>query len=255
MAGQRDRRSSNPPLANTKLAHYRKKRDFAKTPEPKGIPAAKKGFHYLIQKHAATRLHYDFRLELDGVLKSWAVTRGPSLDPQEKRLAVEVEDHPVSYGSFEGIIPKGQYGGGTVMLRDRRTWAPVEGKSAKDIEKGHLHFTLSGERMNGEWILIRLRPRPGEKRENWLLRKVADAHAKPDNALVESALTSVLTGRTMAEIAADRMRAGPHVGDAHAVRPVVAATDVVDLRSAAKLATADDDGALQQAETLQIADQ
>jgi len=159
-------------------------------------------------------LHWDLRLEVDGVLKSWAVTRGPSLDPDEKRLAVRTEDHPMSYATFEGTIPKGEYGGGTVMLWDRGTWAPVPGKSAKDLEKGHLHFTLDGERMKGDWLLIRLKPRAGEKRENWLLRKIDDAHAGATDALVETALTSVATGRTMQEIAEDkkpspRRRPGP----------------------------------------------
>ena len=152
----------------------------------------------MVQKHDATRLHWDFRLEVDGVLKSWAVTRGPSLDPGEKRLAVRTEDHPLSYATFEGTIPKGEYGGGTVMLWDRGTWAPIAGKSAKDLEKGHLHFVLDGERMKGEWLLIRLKPRGKEKRENWLLRKIDDAEAGGTDTLVETALTSVATGRTMA---------------------------------------------------------
>ena len=130
----------------------------------------------MVQKHDATRLHWDLRLELDGVLKSWAVTRGPSLDPHDKRLAVRTEDHPLSYATFEGTIPKGEYGGGTVMLWDRGTWTPSPGKDPrKTLDEGHLHFTLDGERMKGEWILVRLKPRPGEKRENWLLRKVEDA--------------------------------------------------------------------------------
>lgn len=186
------------------LAAYNAKRDFNRTAEPAGTrTTGADGNSFVVQKHDATRLHWDFRIEVNGVLKSWAVTRGPSLDPEDKRLAVRTEDHPLAYGAFEGIIPKGEYGGGTVMLWDRGTWSPVEGKSASDIDKGHLHFTLQGERMNGEWILIRLRPRPGEKRENWLLRKIDDDHAKSGNGLVERALTSVLTGRTMEEIAAD----------------------------------------------------
>ncbi|GAB7550841.1 DNA ligase D [Novosphingobium sp. 11B] len=186
------------------LAEYNRKRDFAKTAEPAGKRSKTGGNAFIVQKHAARRLHWDFRLEVDGVLKSWAVTRGPSADPDDKRLAVRTEDHPLSYGEFEGGIPKGEYGGGTVMLWDRGTWAPIAGKSAKDIEDGHLHFTLDGERMKGEWLLVRMKPRPGEKRENWLLRKVKDAHAQTGDALVEQGLTSVLTGRTMAEIEADK---------------------------------------------------
>jgi len=183
------------------LARYNAKRDFAKTAEPAGTLAPGHGNSFMVQKHDATRLHWDFRLEVDGVLKSWAVTRGPSLDPDEKRLAVRTEDHPLSYATFEGTIPKGEYGGGTVMLWDRGTWAPVAGKSAKDLEKGHLHFTLDGERMKGEWLLIRLKPRAKEKAENWLLRKIDDAFAGGTDTLVEEALTSVATGRTMVEIA------------------------------------------------------
>jgi bifunctional non-homologous end joining protein LigD len=186
------------------LAEYNRKRDFAKTAEPAGKSGKARGNSFIVQKHAARRLHWDFRLEVDGVLKSWAVTRGPSADPDDKRLAVRTEDHPLSYAEFEGGIPKGEYGGGTVMLWDRGTWAPVAGKSAKDIADGHLHFTLDGERMKGEWLLVRMKPRPGEKRENWLLRKVKDAHAQTGDALVEQGLTSVLTGRTMAEIEADK---------------------------------------------------
>lgn len=186
------------------LAEYNRKRDFRKTAEPAGKTASSKGGNlFIVQKHAATRLHWDFRLEADGVLKSWAVTKGPSLDPADKRLSVRTEDHPLSYAEFEGIIPEGEYGGGTVMLWDRGTWEPVAGKSAKDIDKGHLHFVLHGERMKGEWLLVRMKGRPGEKRENWLLRKIDDAHAGGGD-LVERELTSVLTGRSMAEIAADR---------------------------------------------------
>lgn len=185
------------------LAQYNAKRDFKLTPEPAGKVAKGKGDRFIVQKHDATRLHYDFRLEVDGVLKSWAVTKGPSADPDDKRLAVRTEDHPMSYAEFEGVIPKGEYGGGSVMLWDEGTWAPVTGKSAKDIDKGHLHFTLDGTRMKGEWLLVRMKPRPGEKRENWLLRKVDDAHAGGTDDLVGRQLTSVLTGRTMAEIAGD----------------------------------------------------
>ena len=183
------------------LAAYNAKRDFAKTAEPAGTLAPGNGNSFMVQKHDATRLHWDLRLEVDGVLKSWAVTRGPSLDPDEKRLAVRTEDHPLSYATFEGTIPQGEYGGGTVMLWDRGTWSPIKGKSAKDLEKGHLHFVLDGERMKGEWLLIRLKPRGKEKRENWLLRKINDGFAGGTDLLVETALTSVATGRTMQEIA------------------------------------------------------
>ncbi|MGN7931384.1 DNA ligase D [Sphingopyxis sp. 22461] len=185
------------------LAQYNAKRDFKLTPEPAGKVTPGKGNRFIVQKHDATRLHYDFRLEADGVLKSWAVTKGPSADPADKRLAVRTEDHPMSYADFEGSIPKGEYGGGTVMLWDRGTWAPIAGKSAKDIEKGHLHFTLEGERMKGEWLLVRMKPRAGEKPENWLLRKIDDAYAGGTDDLVGRQLTSILTDRTMAEIAGD----------------------------------------------------
>ena len=195
------------------LATYNAKRDFGKTPEPSGKAQASEGGNiFIVQKHDATRLHWDLRLEADGVLKSWAVTKGPSPDPDVKRLAVRTEDHPMSYAAFEGTIPKGEYGGGTVMLWDRGTWSPIAGKSAKDIDKGHLHFCLEGERMRGEWLLIRLKKKPGEKRENWLLRKLQDDHAQTGDALVEKELTSVLTGRSMAEIAADRKGEYPLAG-------------------------------------------
>jgi bifunctional non-homologous end joining protein LigD len=187
------------------LASYNAKRNFTRTAEPKGVHAPSETGHlFVVQKHDATRLHWDFRLEVDGVLKSWAVTRGPSLNPDDKRLAVRTEDHPMSYARFEGTIPKGEYGGGTVMLWDQGSWEPVAGKSAKDIEKGHLHFRLFGERMKGEWLLVRMKPRGKEKRENWLLRKVEDVHAGASEQLVERELTSVLTGRSMAEIEGDR---------------------------------------------------
>ena len=185
------------------LAAYNAKRDFAKTTEPTGIAGAEGGRLFMVQKHDATRLHWDFRLELDGVLKSWAVTRGPSPDPADKRLAVRTEDHPLAYATFEGTIPKSEYGGGTVMLWDHGTWTPTPGKDPrKTLKEGHLHFTLDGERMKGEWLLIRLKPRPGERRENWLLRKLEDDHAGASDDLVDRALTSVETGRTMAQIAA-----------------------------------------------------
>jgi len=187
------------------LSTYNAKRDFQRTAEPAGKhESSATGNQFIVQKHAATRLHWDLRLEVDGVMKSWAVTKGPSPNPDDKRLAVRTEDHPLAYNTFEGTIPKGEYGGGTVMLWDRGTWAPIEGKSAADLDEGHLHFTLDGERMKGEWLLIRLKPRPGEKRENWLLRKIVDEFASDGDDLVEQMLSSVSTGRTMAEIEAGR---------------------------------------------------
>jgi bifunctional non-homologous end joining protein LigD len=184
------------------LAKYNAKRDFKQTAEPAGVPDSSGRNIFMVQKHDATRLHWDFRLEMDGVLKSWAVTRGPSLNPDDKRLAVRTEDHPLAYATFEGTIPKGQYGGGTVMLWDRGTWTPHPGKDPrKTIEEGHLHFTLHGERMKGDWLMIRLKPRGNERTENWLLRKIDDQYAGGSGDLVDRALTSVATGRTMTEIA------------------------------------------------------
>jgi len=184
---------------------YNRKRDFAKTPEPRGRKAKRKGHSFVVQKHDASRLHWDFRLELDGVLKSWAVPKGPSIDPDDKRLAVRTEDHPLEYGKFEGVIPKDEYGGGTVMLWDKGHWKPEPGKDpSKTIEEGHLHFELEGERMKGEWVMFRLKGKPGERQEPWMLKKVDDDFAKADEgeALVEKCVTSVTTGRSMAEIAA-----------------------------------------------------
>jgi len=182
------------------LAEYRRKRDFAKTAEPAGKVSARQGWSFVVQKHAATRLHYDFRLELDGVLKSWAVTKGPSLNPAERRLAVRTEDHPLDYGGFEGTIPKGEYGGGTVMLWDRGTWEPVS-DAHQGLEEGRLKFRLSGERLKGGWMLVRMPPRSGEKRENWLLIKERDEHVDDSDRLLEEHATSVESGRTMDEIA------------------------------------------------------
>jgi bifunctional non-homologous end joining protein LigD len=184
---------------------YNRKRDFSKTKEPRGRKLKGKGDSFVVQKHEASRLHWDFRLELDGVLKSWAVPKGPSLDPGENRLAMRTEDHPLDYGDFEGTIPKGEYGGGTVMLWDQGRWIPDPRKDpSKTIEEGHLHFTLEGDRMKGEWVMFRLKPKPGEKAEPWMLKKVTDDYADPGDgdALVDNCVTSVTTGRTMAEIAA-----------------------------------------------------
>jgi bifunctional non-homologous end joining protein LigD len=184
---------------------YRKKRKFGVTPEPRGRKARGKGHRYVIQKHAATRLHYDLRLELDGVMKSWAVTRGPSLVPGEKRLAVETEDHPVEYNAFEGTIPKAEYGGGTVMIWDRGTWSPEEDPH-RGLKKGHLDFSLDGEKLNGHWHLVRMHRRPGEKRNNWLLIKATDdaARTAKDTDILEEMPDSVVSGRSIEEIAAGK---------------------------------------------------
>lgn len=202
------------------LDAYNRKRDFSKTQEPSGKTGKAGTFRYLIQKHDATRLHYDFRLELDGVLKSWAVTKGPSLDPADKRLAVEVEDHPVAYGDFEGTIPKGQYGGGTVMLWDRGAWEPV-GDPHEGLRKGDLKFRLHGERLQGEWVLVRMKPRRNEKRNNWLLIKHHDGYAREGDhdALLADNAVSVVSGRGMDAIAAgNRVWNGKPKAEAAAAR-------------------------------------
>jgi bifunctional non-homologous end joining protein LigD len=192
--------------AGKALAKYRSMRDFAVTAEPSGKASGakpSKRLRYVIQKHAATRLHYDFRLELNGTFRSWAVTRGPSLDPADKRLAVEVEDHPLDYGDFEGTIPKGQYGGGTVMLWDRGYWAP-DGDPDKMLAKGDLKFVLEGEKLHGGWVLVRMRrDKNGGKRNNWLLIKHHDKYAKDGkgDAILEKN-RSVASGRTMKAIEA-----------------------------------------------------
>ena len=187
------------------LEIYRKKRQFGVTPEPRGRTAPREGHRYVIQKHAARRLHYDLRLELDGVMKSWAVTRGPSLNPDDKRLAVHVEDHPVEYNAFEGTIPDGEYGGGTVMIWDRGTWTP-EGDPHRGYAKGHLVFDLNGEKLHGRWHLVRMRGRANERHDNWLLIKGKDDEARGprDPDILEEEPRSVTTGRTIEEIAAGK---------------------------------------------------
>jgi bifunctional non-homologous end joining protein LigD len=182
------------------LATYKAKRDFGKTPEPAAKRARKKGNSFVIQKHAARRTHFDFRLEHDGVLKSWAVTRGPSLDPSQKRLAVRTEDHPLEYGGFEGVIPKGEYGGGPVMIWDEGTWEPI-GDPNEGLKKGDLKFRLHGKRLNGDYVLVRMKKdRTGGKRENWLLIKKRDDYAGDGEEPTEEFDTSVKTGRSMDEI-------------------------------------------------------
>jgi bifunctional non-homologous end joining protein LigD len=185
------------------LETYNEKRHFRRTREPRGrVKKTRGGFAYVIQKHAASHLHYDFRLELDGVLLSWAVPKGPSLDPRDKRLAMQVEDHPVEYGGFEGTIPEGEYGGGTVMLWDRGTWEP-EGDPRRDYERGRLTFTLHGEKLKGKWHLVRSRGGRGE-RTPWLLFKGADDEARrSDGKIVDAMPASVATGRSLDEIAAE----------------------------------------------------
>ena len=184
------------------LKTYRSKRSFDITPEPRGRVASAAGHRYVIQKHAARSLHYDLRLELGGVMKSWAVTRGPSLVPGEKRLAIHVEDHPIEYNSFEGTIPKGQYGGGTVMIWDRGRWYP-EGDPETSYRKGRLTFRLEGEKLHGRWYLVRMHGRAGERQDPWLLIKADDEAARSARApdILEEAPWSAATKRTLDEIA------------------------------------------------------
>src|SRR5271154_6399075 len=185
------------------LEEYRKKRDFEVTPEPDGdanrASASKKRLLYVIQKHQASRLHYDFRLELNGVLLSWAVPKGPSLDPSVKRLAAQVEDHPIEYGGFEGVIPEGEYGGGTVMLWDRGAWSPEVPDVDAALEKGDLKFTLNGTKLRGSWVLVRTKF-GDSKKPQWLLIKHRDQYASTVD--VESLQPrSVASKRLMADIA------------------------------------------------------
>jgi bifunctional non-homologous end joining protein LigD len=194
------------------LAEYRRKRDFSRTAEPRGgAGKARPKLGFVIQKHAASHLHYDLRLELDGVMKSWAVPKGPSLDPSVKRLAMQVEDHPIEYNTFEGTIPEGEYGGGTVMLWDRGTYSygggdpdPVEGLR-RGYAKGDLKFVLNGKRLKGSWVLVRMR-RDSPGKPQWLLIKHRDEYAVPGSDVTGENLTSVATGRTMDEIGSGRSR-------------------------------------------------
>ena len=179
------------------LKDYKKKRRFTKTPEPgPKKKSTKTGRIFVVQKHRATRLHYDFRLEADGVLKSWAVPKGPSLDPTVKRLAMQVEDHPVDYAKFEGVIPEGEYGGGTVMVWDYGTYEPETDDVSGAIKKGELKFSLNGQKLQGSWVLVRTRER------QWLLLKHRDYYTT-DLEVTELAPASIFTRRTLAEIAED----------------------------------------------------
>jgi bifunctional non-homologous end joining protein LigD len=184
------------------LEEYKRKRDFARTPEPGPKVESKGGHRFVIQKHRASHLHYDFRLEMEGVLKSWAVPKGPSLDPADKRLAMQVEDHPVSYFDFEGIIPPGNYGAGTVMVWDVGTWEP-EGNASEMLKKGDLKFRLDGNKLHGSFVLAKMRSRrPGSKGNEWLLIKHKDDAVKP-GFNIDKLDYSVLTGRSLDEIAGD----------------------------------------------------
>jgi bifunctional non-homologous end joining protein LigD len=187
------------------LEEYRKKRRFGVTPEPEGKKAGpkrrRKKLSYVIQKHRATALHYDFRLEWNGVMLSWAVPKGPSLDPSVKRLAMQVEDHPIEYNEFEGIIPEGEYGGGTVMIWDRGVWASEAEDVDAALRKGELKFAMAGEKLNGSWVLVRTRRR-GEERPAWLLIKHRDQYATTKD-IAEEEPRSVVSGRLLFEIARD----------------------------------------------------
>ena len=189
-----------------RLAEYKRKRNFGKTAEPRGkvSPRSRRGLRFVIQKHAASHLHYDLRLELDGVMKSWAVPKGPSYDPKVRRLAMEVEDHPIEYNKFEGTIPQGEYGGGTVMLWDRGTYEPEVGVGEAAVREGYEHGDLKiimhGKRMFGGWVLVRMR-RDAAGRAQWLLIKHRDEFASADVDVTSVAKTSVATGRTMEQIA------------------------------------------------------
>ncbi len=189
------------------LTEYRKKRRFSVTSEPSGKdkPAPKKrakALGYVIQKHRASQLHYDFRLEWNGVLLSWAVPKGPSLDPSVKRMAMPTEDHPIEYAKFEGIIPDGEYGGGTVMIWDNGTWIPESPDVDAALKKGDLKFTLQGKKLHGSWVLVRTRPRGGDGRPSWLLIKHRDEFAGTRDIATEEP-RSVISKRILVEIARD----------------------------------------------------
>lgn len=189
-----------------KLKEYRKKRHFGVSPEPEGHPNAARGkggqLVYVIQKHRASQLHYDFRLEWNGTLLSWAVPKGPSPDPSVKRLAMKVEDHPIEYATFEGVIPKGEYGGGTVMVWDRGTWKPEVPDVDVSLRQGDLKFSLFGEKLRGSWVLVRTRGYGSGSDRSWLLIKHRDANASTED-IAATAPRSAATDRLLAEIARD----------------------------------------------------
>jgi bifunctional non-homologous end joining protein LigD len=194
-------------MASSALREYARKRNFTRTAEPRGKLARKSGDLFVVHKHAARRLHYDLRLELDGVLKSWAVTRGPSLSPHDKRLAVHVEDHPLDYGEFEGRIPEGEYGAGSVIVWDRGRWSPV-GDPHKGLAKGHLEFELKGSKLKGRWHLVHMKGRDKGGKENWLLIKADDDYAVETGGedLLKDKPTSVKTGRTVEDVAGSEVK-------------------------------------------------
>jgi bifunctional non-homologous end joining protein LigD len=224
------------------LTEYKRKRNFNKTPEPAPkVKRSRSGAQFVVQKHAASRLHYDFRLELEGTLKSWAVPKGPSLDPSVKALAVHVEDHPLDYANFEGVIPQGEYGGGTVMVWDRGTWEPEgDEDAAAAYRRGRLKFALQGEKLKGSWALVRMGGRAGEDGKNWLLIKHDDRYAKPSDqyVLVDKKPKSVLTKRTIEQIAeaADRVWSSNR-DEKHRENGAVKTTKKAAKKSAKKLAS------------------
>jgi bifunctional non-homologous end joining protein LigD len=193
-------------VRNVSLTKYREKRNFARTPEPAGESKAKRrqaGSVYVVQKHRASRLHYDFRLEFGGVLLSWAIPKGPSLDPSVKRLAMQVEDHPLDYAGFEGVIPEGGYGGGTVMVWDKGTWTAESEDTAEALERGDLKFTLHGKKLRGSWVLVRTRGFGSRADKSWLLIKHRDRFASRKDVTVEEP-RSALSHRLLADIARDQ---------------------------------------------------
>jgi bifunctional non-homologous end joining protein LigD len=223
-------------LRNRPLNEYVRKRDFARTPEPKPKSASHRAGAFVVQKHAARRLHYDLRLELDGVLKCWAVTRGPSLTVGQKRLAVRTEDHPVDYLHFEGNIPKGEYGGGSMIVWDSGRWIP-EGDPHKGLTKGHLAFSLGGSRLKGRWHLVRIRPRANERPEPWLLIKSEDEFVRRvgDPEITDQEITSQISGQTNDELAVTGDLRNDHKARARAAgRRKIVLPDISKIRGARK---------------------